>query len=180
MKISANEIRVGIIIEHNNDLWEVLKTQHVKPGKGGAFNQVELKSINKNTNTDAVKSTKLKVLSSIRSSIESKFLILPMTISPNKPQKPNGLLQPNGVPIVAAAIHINATTIGKKINLPSALLQPLLNRNLPPHVIKIVGITQAPKPIIINKILEIDAPALPTRFVGLLSLEDNQLGSSGL
>tara|TARA_B110000196_G_C20914301_1_gene552086 strand:+ start:23 stop:586 length:564 start_codon:yes stop_codon:yes gene_type:complete len=49
MKISANEIKTGIIIEHNNDLWEVLKTQHVKPGKGGAFNQVELKSINKNT-----------------------------------------------------------------------------------------------------------------------------------
>ena len=49
MKISATEIRVGMILEHNNDLWEVLKTQHVKPGKGGAFNQVELKSINKNT-----------------------------------------------------------------------------------------------------------------------------------
>ena len=50
MKISANEIKTGMIIEHNNDLWEVLRTQHVKPGKGGAFNQVELKSINKNTN----------------------------------------------------------------------------------------------------------------------------------
>ena len=49
MKISATEIRVGMILDHNNDLWEVLKTQHVKPGKGGAFNQVELKSINKNT-----------------------------------------------------------------------------------------------------------------------------------
>ena len=49
MKISANEIRTGMIIEHNNDLWEVLRTQHVKPGKGGAFNQVELKSINKKT-----------------------------------------------------------------------------------------------------------------------------------
>ena len=49
MKISANEIKTGMIIEHNNDLWEVLRTQHVKPGKGGAFNQVELKSINKNT-----------------------------------------------------------------------------------------------------------------------------------
>ena len=49
MKISANEIKPGAIIEHNNDLWEVLKTQHVKPGKGGAFNQVELKSIQKNT-----------------------------------------------------------------------------------------------------------------------------------
>ena len=49
MKISGNEIRVGMLIEHKNDLWEVLKTQHVKPGKGGAFNQVELKSINKGT-----------------------------------------------------------------------------------------------------------------------------------
>ena len=49
MKISSNEIKTGMIIEHNNDLWEVLRTQHVKPGKGGAFNQVELKSINKNT-----------------------------------------------------------------------------------------------------------------------------------
>ncbi len=49
MKISGNEIKIGMIIEHNNDLWEVLKTQHVKPGKGGAFNQVEMKSINKQT-----------------------------------------------------------------------------------------------------------------------------------
>ena len=49
MKISGNEIKTGMIIEHNNDLWEVLKTQHVKPGKGGAFNQVEMKSLNKNT-----------------------------------------------------------------------------------------------------------------------------------
>ncbi len=49
MKISGNEIKNGMIIEHKNDLWEVLKTQHVKPGKGGAFNQVEMKSINKET-----------------------------------------------------------------------------------------------------------------------------------
>ena len=49
MKINATEIRVGMILEYNNDLWEVLKTQHVKPGKGGAFAQVEMKSLNKNT-----------------------------------------------------------------------------------------------------------------------------------
>ena len=49
MKISGNEIRVGMLIEHKDDLWQVLKTQHVKPGKGGAFAQVEMKSINKNT-----------------------------------------------------------------------------------------------------------------------------------
>ena len=49
MKINATEIRVGMILEYKNDLWEVLKTQHVKPGKGGAFAQVEMKSLNKNT-----------------------------------------------------------------------------------------------------------------------------------
>jgi elongation factor P len=49
MKISGNEIRVGMLLEHKNDLWLVLKTQHVKPGKGGAFAQVEMKSVNKNT-----------------------------------------------------------------------------------------------------------------------------------
>ena len=49
MKINATEIRVGMLLEHKNDLWQVLKTQHVKPGKGGAFAQVEMKSVNKNT-----------------------------------------------------------------------------------------------------------------------------------
>ena len=49
MKITANEIKPGMIIEHKNDYWNVLKTQHVKPGKGGAFNQVELKSLTKGT-----------------------------------------------------------------------------------------------------------------------------------
>ena len=49
MKINVTEIRVGMLLEHKNDLWQVLKTQHVKPGKGGAFAQVEMKSINKNT-----------------------------------------------------------------------------------------------------------------------------------
>ena len=49
MKISGNEIKPGMLLEHKDDLWEVLKTQHVKPGKGGAFNQVEMKSVNKST-----------------------------------------------------------------------------------------------------------------------------------
>ena len=49
MKISSNEIRVGMLIEHKDDLWQVLKTQHVKPGKGGAFAQIEMKSVSKNT-----------------------------------------------------------------------------------------------------------------------------------
>ena len=49
MKINASEIRVGMLLEYKDDLWQVIKTQHVKPGKGGAFAQVEMKSVNKNT-----------------------------------------------------------------------------------------------------------------------------------
>ena len=45
MKINGNAVRVGNIIEHNDRLWIAVKTQAVKPGKGGAFNQVELKDI---------------------------------------------------------------------------------------------------------------------------------------
>jgi len=49
MKIGASDIRVGMMLEYKDDLWLVLKTQHVKPGKGGAFAQVEMKSLNGNT-----------------------------------------------------------------------------------------------------------------------------------
>ena len=49
MKINATEIRVGMILDYKDDLWEVLKTNQVKPGKGGAFAQVEMKSLMKNT-----------------------------------------------------------------------------------------------------------------------------------
>jgi len=38
-----------MLLEYKNDLWQVLKTQHVKPGKGGAFAQIEMKNVNKNT-----------------------------------------------------------------------------------------------------------------------------------
>ena len=45
MKINGNEIRPGNVIEHKGGLWMAVKTQAVKPGKGGAFNQVELKNL---------------------------------------------------------------------------------------------------------------------------------------
>jgi len=45
MKINANSIRVGNVIEYQNNLWQVLKRNHVKPGKGGAYVQVEMKDI---------------------------------------------------------------------------------------------------------------------------------------
>ena len=44
-KISANEVRLGSLIEHKGNLWRVLKKSHVKPGKGGAFVQCEMKDI---------------------------------------------------------------------------------------------------------------------------------------
>lgn len=49
MKIDGNEIRPGNVIEHQGQLWRAVKTQHVKPGKGGAFLQVELKDIRHGT-----------------------------------------------------------------------------------------------------------------------------------
>ena len=49
MKISVNDIKVGNILEIDNKLWKVLKTEHTKPGKGGAFVQVEIKDINQGT-----------------------------------------------------------------------------------------------------------------------------------
>lgn len=45
MKINGNEIRPGNVIEHAGGLWAAVRTAHVKPGKGGAFNQVELKNL---------------------------------------------------------------------------------------------------------------------------------------
>ncbi len=45
MKINGNEIRPGNVIQHKSGLWVAVKTQHVKPGKGGAFAQVELKNL---------------------------------------------------------------------------------------------------------------------------------------
>lgn len=45
MKINGNEIKPGNVIEHDGGLWAAVRTAHVKPGKGGAFNQVELKNL---------------------------------------------------------------------------------------------------------------------------------------
>ena len=44
-KINGNEIRPGYVLEHNGGLWAAVKTDHVKPGKGGAFAQVELRNL---------------------------------------------------------------------------------------------------------------------------------------
>lgn len=44
-KINGNEIRPGNVLEHDGGLWAAVKVSHVKPGKGGAFAQVEMKNL---------------------------------------------------------------------------------------------------------------------------------------
>ncbi|MFT4960143.1 MAG: elongation factor P [Paracoccaceae bacterium] len=48
-KIHGNEIRPGYVLEHNDSLWAAVKVDHVKPGKGGAFAQVELRNLRNGT-----------------------------------------------------------------------------------------------------------------------------------
>ena len=48
MKINANSVKIGNVLNHNKELWTVIKLNHVKPGKGGAFVQAELKNIKDN------------------------------------------------------------------------------------------------------------------------------------
>ena len=45
LKVNGNTIKPGNVIEHKNGLWVATKTSHVKPGKGGAFAQIELKNL---------------------------------------------------------------------------------------------------------------------------------------
>lgn len=52
MKINANNIRTGMVLEHEGRLWRVSKTMHTKPGKGGAYMQVEMKDIVSGTKTN--------------------------------------------------------------------------------------------------------------------------------
>ena len=49
MKVNGNNLKAGMIISHKGEMWKVISTQSVKPGKGGAFAQVEMKSVGKNT-----------------------------------------------------------------------------------------------------------------------------------
>jgi elongation factor P len=49
MKVSAFDIKIGNLIEYQGKLWRILKKNHVKPGKGGAFVQLEMKEITNGT-----------------------------------------------------------------------------------------------------------------------------------
>jgi elongation factor P len=52
VKINGNAIRIGNVINHEGRLWVVVKTQHVQPGKGGAYMQAELKALVEGTKTN--------------------------------------------------------------------------------------------------------------------------------
>lgn len=52
MKQSAGSIRIGWVIEYKGKPWTVVKAQHIKPGKGGAFMQVEMKAVEEGTKTN--------------------------------------------------------------------------------------------------------------------------------
>lgn len=52
MKTNANSLRIGNVIEYQNQLWYLVKREHVKPGKGGAYIQAELKNISTQTKTN--------------------------------------------------------------------------------------------------------------------------------
>ena len=53
MKINANSVKTGNVLIHQSELWSVIKLNHVKPGKGGAFIQAELKNVNDNRKLNA-------------------------------------------------------------------------------------------------------------------------------
>ena len=115
MKITAIEIKPGMIIEHKNDYWNVLKTQHVKPGKGGAFNQVELKSV--------IKGTKLN--ERFRSSETVEKAILEETKFTFLYKDENDFYFMN--PETFEQININKNIIGEKSKMLSENLEVIIN-----------------------------------------------------
>ena len=115
MKINATEIRVGMILEYKNDLWEVLKTNHVKPGKGGAFAQVEMKSLNKNT----------KLNERFRSSETVEKALLEETKFTFLYKDENDFYFMN--PETFEQVNINKNIIGEKSKMLSENLEVIIN-----------------------------------------------------
>ena len=115
MKINATEIRVGMILEYKNDLWEVLKTSHVKPGKGGAFAQVEMKSLRKNTKLNE----RFRSSETIEKALleETKFTFL------YKDENDFYFINPE----TFEQININKNIIGEKSKMLSENLEVIIN-----------------------------------------------------
>tara|TARA_B110000091_G_C13476027_1_gene334141 strand:+ start:15 stop:569 length:555 start_codon:yes stop_codon:yes gene_type:complete len=142
------------------------------------------KKLNPKTNkvvlAESVNKLNVNKLSPTKLLIEKTLIILPKTISPKRPPRPNGLLHSLGVGLEEAKIHIRAIAIGEKTNLPKALFEPICNRNLRPHAVKRLGMVHELRPTIMKSRLAVDAPNCPIMFLGLLPLDDSQLESSAL
>ncbi len=139
MKINATEIRVGMILEYKDDLWEVLKTNHVKPGKGGAFAQVEMKSLIKNTKlNERFRSSETVEKASIE---EVKYNFLYSDETNFYFMNPNSFEQ----------ININKDNVGEKGIFLSENLEVIIyfhdekpiNLSLPNHITCNVKVTEA-------------------------------------
>lgn len=77
MKISANEIKNGTILEHEGQLWVVIKNpEHTKPGKGGAYVQVEMKNLRTNNKLNQRFSSSENVEKAFLESKKMQFLYL--------------------------------------------------------------------------------------------------------
>ena len=76
MKIDGNQIKVGNILEINNKLWRVLKTQHTQPGKGGAYLQAEMKELKDGTKMNERFRSSESVERAILDEKECQFLYL--------------------------------------------------------------------------------------------------------
>ena len=115
MKINATEIRVGMILEYKDDLWEVLKTNHVKPGKGGAFAQVEMKSLNKSTKLNE----RFRSSETIEKALleETKFTFL------YKDENDFYFMNPE----TFEQVNINKNIIGEKSKMLSENLEVIIN-----------------------------------------------------
>ena len=115
MKINATEIRVGMIIEYKDDLWEVMKTNHVKPGKGGAFAQVEMKSLSKNTKLNERFRSSENVEKATLDEIKYNFLY--------KDENDFYFMNPE----TFEQINVNKEMLGEKSNLLSENLEVHIN-----------------------------------------------------
>lgn len=74
MKQQANLIRSGWIIEHNGRQWTVLNTMITKPGKGGAYIQVEMRDINTGNKTNERFRTADTVEKLMSETLDAQFL----------------------------------------------------------------------------------------------------------
>ncbi|VAX16069.1 Translation elongation factor P, partial [hydrothermal vent metagenome] len=72
--ISAGQVRVGNIIKYNNNLWRVMSTDYVKPGKGGAYAQMKLRNIIQGNQTEVRLRTEEKVERASLDQVEMEYL----------------------------------------------------------------------------------------------------------